>query len=135
MLLQFLCLKRNRIQNHQTFVQLLYNQFWRKFTHLLFLTLIRLSYKKWLYRNENTKRGFGKACRNNWAYRVTESYHQPSKKQTTLSYCYIIRPKKCVWWGWPPVNAKSVRISPSTSKNKNTNDGLCHIRGYWRLLN
>ena len=48
---------------------------------------------------------------NNWEYRITESYHQPSKKQTTPNYCYINRSKKCIWRGSPPLNAKSVRIS------------------------
>ena len=61
---------------------------------------------------------------NNWAYRITESYRQPRKKQTTPNYCYIIRPKKCVWWGWPSVTTKSVRILRSTSRNKNTNNRL-----------
>ena len=58
----------------------------QKFTHLLFVT-----YKKWLYQNENTKGVLERHIWNNWAYRITKSYHQPRKKQTTQDYCYIIR--------------------------------------------
>ena len=90
---------------------------------------VQLSCKKWLYRNQNR---FWKGISGTTEHLELKSHiiKQARNKQTPNCY-FIIRPKKFVWWGWPLRNAKSVKVSPFISRNKNTCNQLlrklCHI--------
>ena len=76
---------RNRTQNHQNFGPITLQSVWQKFTHLLFLFAHTTFLQKWLYQNENAKADLERHIWNNWAYRITELHHQPSKQETTVT--------------------------------------------------